>query len=137
MTRCRWGLVLVIAFSAACGGNEHEGHSAGEQPEQTAAACKPSAGSLQIAAQQLKFDKECLAAGEGKAFSISFDNRDGTEPHNIAVKKSHRSKEVIFRGETFLGPRVVTYNVPALAAGEYHFHCEVHPDQMQGTLSVH
>jgi plastocyanin len=30
----------------------------------------------------------------------------------------------------------MAYSVPALTAGNYHFHCDVHPTQMYGTLVV-
>ena len=34
------------------------------------------------------------------------------------------------------GPAVATYDVKALPAGTYFFHCDVHPTQMFGTLVV-
>jgi plastocyanin len=36
----------------------------------------------------------------------------------------------------FLGPKKVSYAVPALPAGTYTFMCQVHPTTMKGTLVV-
>lgn len=44
--------------------------------------------------------------------------------------------KVLFRGEQFRGPKTVTYRVAALATGEYHFHCDVHPTAMFGVFMV-
>jgi plastocyanin len=40
----------------------------------------------------------------------------------------------LFIGEIITGPQTVTYQVGALPAGTYFFHCDVHPLQMQGTF---
>jgi plastocyanin len=101
-----------------------------------AAACSPSGPSLSIAAKDISFDKNCLAAPAGQAFTIKFDNNDAL-PHNVNIQVSHTSNEAFFTGEQITGPnKSITYQVKALAAGTYHFHCIVHPDQMNGTFVV-
>jgi plastocyanin len=40
----------------------------------------------------------------------------------------------VFIGKIVAGPQKVTYQVPALKAGTYSFQCDVHPQQMTGTL---
>jgi plastocyanin len=42
----------------------------------------------------------------------------------------------VFSDDPFVGPRTVTYEIPALPAGDYQFICTVHVDTMRGTLLV-
>jgi plastocyanin len=101
-----------------------------------AAACSPSGTSLSITAKDIAFDKSCLAAPAGQAFTIKLDNNDAL-PHNVTIQESHTSTSSFFSGEQITGPnKSVTYKVNALQAGTYHFHCIVHPDQMNGTFIV-
>jgi plastocyanin len=54
----------------------------------------------------------------------------------VVLLKSQEG-EVLFRGgDPFPGIKTEVYNVPPLPAGEYHFHCEVHPAVMQGKFIV-
>jgi plastocyanin len=66
-----------------------------------------------------------------------FDNQDDQAPHNVVLQNADGSK-VAVEGDTafFTGPGTRQYNVPALAAGDYPFVCEVHPTTMKGTLTV-
>lgn len=82
----------------------------------------------------MKFDKQCLAAPADRAFTIEFDNAD-SDQHNVAILPEHRAANALFRGEVFPGPATKTYQVSGLEAGNYHFHCDVHPD-MQGDFIV-
>jgi Cupredoxin-like domain len=90
---------------------------------------------LDIVAQNIAFDPTCLVADAGKPFTINFDNEDAGTPHNIDVFDE--------QGGTSLastpvqnGPTKETLNVNALDAGSYFFQCDVHPQQMTGTLAV-
>jgi cytochrome c oxidase subunit 2 len=92
----------------------------------------------QIAAKNTAFDKDCLAAKAGQPFQLRFDNQEAL-PHNVAIRKGNNASgaPVPIPGNTpFAGPKVVTYNVPALAKGNYFFLCEVHPTAMTGKLVV-
>jgi hypothetical protein len=42
--------------------------------------------------------------------------------------------EWTFAGDLVTGPATATYDVPAIPAGTYFFHCDVHPTQMFGTF---
>jgi plastocyanin len=79
-------------------------------------------------------------AAAGKAFTIDFDNKDAasaTGPHNIAIfKDSSDLTHPLFTGDPVNGPATVKYNVDALDAGSYYFHCDFHPTTMSGTLAV-
>jgi LPXTG-motif cell wall-anchored protein len=71
----------------------------------------------------------------GEAFTIRFENRDA-DRHNVAILPSHTSTETLFAGDIVPGPKNTVYAVPNMKAGTYHFHCEVHPNLMQGTFIV-
>lgn len=91
----------------------------------------PPAASL--AATELAFDIDRLAVPAGREFGLKFEN-DSPLPHNVSIRDS--GGDALFTGETFTGPRTVTYAVPELDAGSYTFVCDVHPEQMTGTLVV-
>lgn len=100
-----------------------------------AASCAPSGTSLALTAETHKFDKDCLAVTAGESFTIRFDNRD-SDRHNVAILPAHTATETIFAGDIVPGPKSIVYAVPNMKAGTYHFHCEVHPNLMNGTFVV-
>ena len=77
-----------------------------------------------------------ISAPADSAFTLEFDNRDPTAPHNVAITNPDGSTVDIGDTTPFTGPEVRDYEVPALAAGEYPFLCQVHPTTMTGTLTV-
>ena len=97
--------------------------------------CTPAGTSLALTAEGHKFDKDCLAVPAGETFTIRFDNKD-SDRHNVAILPSHTATTTFFEGDILAGPKSLVYNVPALKAGTYHFHCEVHPNLMNGTFIV-
>jgi plastocyanin len=138
--------VLALFLVGCGGGSDKTDPLAGGSASQTdhvhsddaagAAACEPSGTSLSISAKDITYDKSCLAAPAGKAFTVKFDNGDAL-PHNVTIQESHTATTSFFSGDLLTGPnKSITYNVAALPAGMYHFHCMVHPDQMNGTFIV-
>jgi plastocyanin len=103
---------------------------------EASSACTPAGTVLSIAALEKKFDKDCLAAPAGQAFTIEFDNQDVAVPHNVAIYDAAGSKNALFKGEVVFGPRKITYSVPAQVAGTYEFRCDPHDDTMIGTFVV-
>ena len=142
-----------VLVSAACGGAADDGASptAGEEATTTApahgheghddhsgeeaASCSPGGTTVSVVASGTRFDTDCLAAPAEKPFTLSYDNRDSLA-HNIVILENHSATDVFFRADLFAGPKVSTFQVPALKAGTFAFHCEVHPTQMQGTFVV-
>jgi plastocyanin len=118
-------LAAVAAGSGVAGAADHK----------MGAMCSPSGTSLALTAENHAFDKDCLAVTAGEAFTIRFENRDA-DRHNVAILPSHTSTETLFSGDIVPGPKNTVYAVPNMKAGTYHFHCEVHPNLMQGTFIV-
>jgi plastocyanin len=117
-------LTASISLLAACSA------SAGGQTAQSSVG--PNA--VRISAKDLAFSTKTLSATANTAFQIAFDNQEGA-PHNVAIYRDSSAKEKIFGADPVSGPKVVVYDVPALAAGTYFFRCDVHPD-MSGQLTV-
>jgi cytochrome c oxidase subunit 2 len=94
----------------------------------------PTAGPvIELAAQNIAFDKTTLQAPADKPFQIHFTNKDNATQHNVQIKNPDGT--VAFSGDLVTGPAEATYNVPALKAGSYPFSCVVHP-AMTGTMTV-
>ena len=121
----RGGATLVALRRAppprrpACGG----GSAAGVTPPPGAAAS--------IDAQSAQFGPNDVEVPAGKSFQLFFRNLDA-EPHNVAILATDGASEPLFRGEV-IKDAAITYAIPALPAGSYTFHCDVHPN-MTGTI---
>ena len=89
---------------------------------------------LDLAAQNVKFDKTDLSAPANTAFTIHFDNRDAGTAHDVDILDASGAK--VFDGKDFPGPAAQDYGVGALPAGTYKFECSIHPALMFGTLTV-
>jgi plastocyanin len=102
--------------------------SLGMSPEQSPAPGGTADAS--VSATELAFDTSLLSVPAGRTFGLELENRVSV-PHNLSIRDNNK---VRFTGEIFAGPRTITYSVPALEAGSYIFVCDVHPQQMTGTL---
>ena len=108
-----------------------------------AGSAAPSGGSAgltvkaPVGAATAGFDPTTLSAAAGAAFTLTFDNKDNTAPHNLVLFNPDGST-VTVQGDTafFSGPGQRVYQVPALTAGDYKYQCQVHPTTMIGTLTV-
>ena len=90
-----------------------------------------------VGAATAGFDPTTLSTAAGAAFTLTFDNKDNTAPHNLVLFNPDGST-VTVQGDTafFSGPGQRVYQVPALTAGDYKYQCQVHPTTMIGTLTV-
>jgi plastocyanin len=86
---------------------------------------------VSLEASELAFETRRLAAPAEEGFGLRFANNSSVA-HNVSIYD--RNGEPLFTGDVFTGPRVVEYAIPPLAAGRYEFICDVHPEQMTGTL---
>lgn len=89
-----------------------------------------------VATSPAQFDTPDLSTAANKAFTLVFDNQDPSAPHNVVLFKPDGSKVDMGDTSFFQGPAKRTYQVAALPAGSYPFHCEVHPGSMKGTLTT-
>lgn len=100
----------------------------------------PPAGepvTLEITAQGTRFDLDRLSGPiHCQPFAIVFHNLAWGHLHNVAILLPGNSGPYVFWEPAFEGSQTVTYEVPALPAGDYTFICEVHPLRMRGTLQV-
>jgi cytochrome c oxidase subunit II len=89
---------------------------------------------VELAAANIEFSTNALAAPADTAFTIHFKNDDAAGVlHNVEIKDAAGAS--LFKGELIDGGQEINYAVPALAAGSYPFVCTVHPN-MTGTLTV-
>ena len=117
----------AMLLLAGCGG----GGGGGDHP----ATCSPGGTQLEISAKSVAFDKDCLAAPANQPFTITFHNDDAGTPHNVVIMTS-MDGSTLFKGTIVSGITTASYKVQPLKPGTYHFHCEIHPDTMQGTFVV-
>jgi plastocyanin len=92
-------------------------------------------GGPTVVAQNLAFDTSEIDLPADQPTTIHFDNQDPGQSHNIAIFADDSLADELFKGDLVTGPGSADYPVPPLKAGEYFFHCDVHPT-MNGTVVV-
>jgi plastocyanin len=85
---------------------------------------------VQLAADDMAFDRSQLEVPADAPFAIEFDNREPV-PHNVSIRGTSLSRAT----EILTGPATHTYVIGPLPAGTYRFVCDLHPE-MGGTLEV-
>jgi plastocyanin/mono/diheme cytochrome c family protein len=96
-----------------------------------------NAQQITIVGENIAFDKTTIDANAGAPITITFDNKDDSVDHNIHFfEGSSASGKSIAATDVVAGPATQQLNLGELAAGTYFYHCDVHPDAMQGTLTV-
>ena len=94
----------------------------------------PPAGAVTITASNpAAFDTTAVQAPAGTAFTLHFDNKDPAVPHNVVI--TDPAGTAVFTGDVINAGQAADYQVPALSAGTYPFHCALHPN-MTGTLTA-
>lgn len=109
----------------------------GQSPPSTAIAgtTATASTSLTVIGKNISFDRTSLTASPGKVV-VTFDNQDPQTVHNFHLFRGDSpSGESLGMTELKQGPNRQTLSLD-LAPGTYFFHCDVHPDQMKGILTV-
>ena len=65
--------------------------------------CSPTGTTVTVSGHDFAFDARCLAAPADTAFSIAFDDTQGT--HNVAIYTDNTAAKALFTGELITGPR--------------------------------
>ena len=87
-----------------------------------------------LVAVSVQFNQEELEAPANAPFTIQLDNQDAGTPHDVDILDEAGTK--VFDGKDFNGVATQDYAVPPLDPGTYVFECSIHPDLMNGTLTV-
>ncbi len=94
------------------------------------------AATTTVTASGIAFDTSTIDLPADEASTIHFVNEDSGVQHNIAIFPSADDlANALFRGDLVTGPGEADYAIDPLEAGEYYFHCDVHPT-MNGTVNV-
>jgi len=125
-------LVLVIAAPVVLGGAAAAKIIKIKEPVKVA----PPAPPVALSAANIAFSTTSLTLPPGKA-TIDFKNTD-TAPHNVHIfDGADASAPSLFMGNIVPPGGSATYDVTGLKDGStYFFHCDVHPTQMTGKVTV-
>jgi plastocyanin len=91
-------------------------------------------GEFRLAAENLKFDKDQLDFPAASKVTLIFENREAV-PHNFALYDT-KGGEALFTGDIVNTAGQAKYAFTTPDAGSYYFQCDVHPDQMNGTVAI-
>ena len=124
MTQIRRILALgaVLALGAAACGDTTPPESA-----------EPASTTATIVADDIAFDTTELDVTAGDTLTITLDNRDDAVAHNLHVQGAAGGDA---KTEIEEGPTTQTLDVSFDEAGEFEYFCDVHPQQMRGTVTV-
>jgi plastocyanin len=127
MTPTRRILVLgaVLAFGAAACGDT--------TPAEPRESAEPASTTATIVGDDLAFDTTQLETAIGQTLSMTFDNREAGIAHNLHVEGTATGDATTDIEE---GPTTQTLAVSFDEAGEFEYFCDVHPQQMRGTITV-
>jgi len=126
--------VTPAPSSSASGEPSSSAAPSGSAPSASAGPSQSGGTALTVVAQSIAFEPKELQATADTAFQISFDNRDAIQ-HDVDIRGADGA--VLDDNQVIPNVGQITYDVPALAAGEYVFICSVHPvPAMTGKLTV-
>ena len=95
----------------------------------------PGGGTVvDLVASGVKFDKNEISAPANQPWTIKFDNQDAGTPHDVDILDTSGAKVV--DNKDFEGVATKDYQIKPLPAGTYKFECSIHPQLMNGTLTV-
>jgi plastocyanin len=146
------GVVLIacLGVMAGCSSDDEKSTTATTAARSSGASPAASGGSTSGSASAaagpeikmvptVKYDKTELNIDTAKPVTITVNNTDTGMRHNFALYKTKADadadKDEIASTDICTAPCKQTVDVN-LTAGNYFFHCDVHPTQMMGTLTA-
>ena len=93
----------------------------------------PGGGGVTTVAKDTAFETTTLDATVGETLTITYDNRDDGIAHNLHVEGASGGDA---KTDIEEGPTTQTLAVSFDDAGEVAYFCDVHPQQMRGTVTV-
>ena len=115
-------VALAGVSLAGCGGNN-------DKKASTTTTAAASGTTLTLVATNFQFDKTTLTATAGDDVTFVIKNEATGTEHNLTIEDLKVNKDVE-------AGKSAQQSVTALKAGTYQYHCEYHPSQMTGTLTV-
>ncbi len=111
----------MVLFAAACGGGDDAAPAPDAQTE------------IILVAQNITFDQDILTVPVGEEVTVTHEHLDSGVSHNLhVIVSSERNFSTVITS----GPVTQTLTFTINEAGTYTFQCDVHPDVMNGTLTV-
>ncbi|MEO7294654.1 MAG: cupredoxin domain-containing protein, partial [Candidatus Limnocylindria bacterium] len=126
-------MLLAFALVACSSGDGDASEPAGSSGDAGGGTATVSGGAVEITAADLAFSATTIQA-TAEAFTITLVNND-TVPHNISIYTEEGGDRLV-EGTVVNAGETVEVQVEALDAGEYYFVCDIHPDDMNGTVVV-
>jgi plastocyanin len=92
---------------------------------------------IDLAANDMKFDKDTITVPVGSEVYVNFNNQDDDKSYNFSVYTKADAQTPMFVGEAVAGQAQTTYRFPAgKTAGTYYFRCDLYPINMHGDFVV-
>lgn len=119
----KWlALISALALAvAACG----DGATSPDADDGATTTAAPTEGA-EVVLSDIAFEPSEITVEPGT--TITFVHEDGGIPHTVTAEEGSFDSGQMADGDTF--------TVTVDQAGEIPFFCEIHPDQMQGTIQV-
>ncbi|MGI8925640.1 MAG: hypothetical protein ACR2HN_03205 [Tepidiformaceae bacterium] len=142
------GAALTVLGSLVLGGFmvgagitafENNAASAGDGENGAAPAGDSDCGdaTCTLIARDNRFPQKTLVAAPNSDIVVSFENK-GRALHNVHFLTAKDGQTLVpgAKGEILPGAQTANLSFKTPAAGNYFYQCDVHPDQMTGTLEV-
>ncbi len=114
-------LMAVSILGAACADDGSSGEATG--------SAGSGATAVEVVATDFSFDQEAITLAAGEEVEVTLTN-DGSAPHTFTFEEADVVVEAA-GGES----GTASFTAPS-EPGSFEFHCDVHPDQMKGTVEV-
>ena len=124
LVRAAAGLAVLFAAGGLAA------YGIGQRPEERKAGPPP----VTVVAKNIAYEQKHLHLEAGSDVTVDFKNEDKV-PHNMDFTVDKDGTQTFYKQDPLPGPISAQYKFKAPQAGEYFYHCDVHPN-MTGTVSV-